>query len=263
MESKKWSKVKHQVCLNKADIQKEVLEMIDFFSKKSIYDGTKTSVYYHTLIGLLNKFHIELDKLTLMENLEDFWGYALDITYLGVQLNLCHYECSETANNEFDEPMIFCDEIYTLHRVNSRLLTVEEYASRFGVDGVTVRQWIRRGKLRTAIKQGNEWRIPELTDLPFRGWRNATYYWDKELIVDSEHEYFNEYDALHIFQDESDRSKYEVRMFKRNISHQSKRFILDIKEKEKFELFCISHPDIRYLEMVTENYEADWRLKNE
>lgn len=256
MENNTWQKMKSYLCLNKADVKDKVLELIDLFYINSQTDGTKTAVYYYTLIELLKRFYSELDNLVLMETLEEFWGYDCDVTYLGVQLNLVHYYCSEEVD-ELNESSIHCDEVYTLFRVDSKLLTVEEYANRYGVEEVTVRQWIRRGKIRTAIKCGNEWRIPELTDIPPRGWRNATYYWDKELVLDCEYAYLNDYNALTIIQDEHDKSKYELTIFKRNTSLPPKRLVLDVKEKEKFELFCISNPDIHYLEMVMENYEID------
>ena len=56
------------------------------------------------------------------------------------------------------------------------LLTVEQFAARSKIEAGTVRQWIRRGKLRSAIKVGGEWRIPEITDPPTRGFSPVKYY---------------------------------------------------------------------------------------
>ena len=56
------------------------------------------------------------------------------------------------------------------------MMTVEEYASVSKTEAGTVRQWIRRGKLRNAIKIGGEWRIPEITDPPTRGFTPVRYY---------------------------------------------------------------------------------------
>lgn len=56
------------------------------------------------------------------------------------------------------------------------LLTVEQFAARSKIEAGTVRQWIRMGKLRSAIKVGGEWRIPEITDPPTRGFSPVKYY---------------------------------------------------------------------------------------
>ena len=60
---------------------------------------------------------------------------------------------------------------------------VEEYAAATNTEAVTVRQWIRRGKLRNALKIGSEWRIPEITDPPRRGYTPVSYYNKGGLIA--------------------------------------------------------------------------------
>ena len=42
------------------------------------------------------------------------------------------------------------------------MITVSEFAELHGVQSVTVRQWIRRGKLRAIKKQGRDWLIADL-----------------------------------------------------------------------------------------------------
>lgn len=46
------------------------------------------------------------------------------------------------------------DEDFTIHQTNARLLSLEEYGGVYGVAADTVRQWIRRGKIRSAVKLG-------------------------------------------------------------------------------------------------------------
>jgi len=43
----------------------------------------------------------------------------------------------------------------------NRLLTVATVGRIFSVRGFTVREWIRDGKLKGAVKINNRWRIPE------------------------------------------------------------------------------------------------------
>ena len=51
------------------------------------------------------------------------------------------------------------------------------------IEPVTVRQWIRRGKLRSATNFGGEWRIPAITDPPTRGYSPVRYYNNGRLLV--------------------------------------------------------------------------------
>ena len=60
---------------------------------------------------------------------------------------------------------------FELVTVPSALLSVEEYAAVYNVSVTTVRQWIRRGKIRSAIKNGCEWSIPELAAVSGRGYQ--------------------------------------------------------------------------------------------
>ena len=56
------------------------------------------------------------------------------------------------------------------------LLSCAEFAKRCGVEQVTVRQWIRRGKLRTAVRAGRDWRIPSTAKRPEEGFVPAVYH---------------------------------------------------------------------------------------
>ena len=47
-------------------------------------------------------------------------------------------------------------------------VTVMQYAQAHGLNPITVRQWIRRGKLPEAKKLGILWVIPEGTQIPTR-----------------------------------------------------------------------------------------------
>ena len=89
----------------------------------------------------------------LFTELEDWWAYELTLSYDGIYLFCNHYNFRGLApDNKLD---MVCDQEFILLSVKSELLTVEQYAEQYGVESVTVRQWIRRGKIRTATKYGN------------------------------------------------------------------------------------------------------------
>ncbi|MBR6451936.1 MAG: helix-turn-helix domain-containing protein, partial [Lachnospiraceae bacterium] len=134
---------------------------------------------------------------------------------------------------------------FPLLKVSAKLLNVEEFAKRYQVLPVTVRQWIRRGKLRTATKVGTEWRIPELTELPVRGYRSARYEWSEKLTsLPDTFSYINNYNSAEFTQDEKDKNLYHVDFSGDN---GDRRINCNIKGREQLELMLISDPAAVYV----------------
>ena len=106
---------------------------------------------------------------------KNWFYYDYDIKNDSITLSL--YKCN---NIEFDnDNEISSMEMqleHTIVEVKCDYLSVEQYAKQYGVTDTTVRQWIRRGKLRTAKKKGRDWVIPALADKPKRGFENVTYF---------------------------------------------------------------------------------------
>lgn len=76
-----------------------------------------------------------------------------EITAFGIELLLNRHEWTHDCGNGYD-----CQrwKELTLLQIPVKMLTTGEFAQLRGVEDVTVRQWIRRGKIRTAVKYGNE-----------------------------------------------------------------------------------------------------------
>lgn len=144
------------------------------------------------------------------------------------------------------------DAVYKLISINPNSFSVNEYAQFYKVEQGTVRQWIRRGKIRTAYKEGSEWKIPELTPPPSRGYEGAQYKWIKGVDnLPEEYDYLKNYVIATFYQDIADKSKYYVLFVSRetfigNTVKNNKELLLDAKEREKLELFMIGHPQIKY-----------------
>lgn len=78
-----------------------------------------------------------------------------------------------------------------------------------GIEPVTVRQWIRRGKLRHAKKNGRDWLIPDTEDKPQRGFSPVQYLVEKEVQIDSdEFPLLSACDSISIFQSQDNKSKF-------------------------------------------------------
>jgi hypothetical protein len=86
---------------------------------------------------------------------------------------------------------------------------VEQYAAMHEVEPVTVRQWIRRGKLRHAKKNGRDWLIPDTEDKPRRGFTSVQYIVEKEAQIESdEFPLLSLCESIFILQDENNKTKF-------------------------------------------------------
>jgi len=157
--------------------RREIIESFDDFvihhkneNNKDAYSTTKRKV----LLSLCGKFYQLLIQKYIPNLTEDWLYYKYSVIEDSIKLTL--YKCEEIEFNENNEvESLVSDEEYTLIEVKCDYLTVEQYAILHEVTDTTVRQWIRRGKLRTAKKEGNSWLIPTLADKPTRGFESATY----------------------------------------------------------------------------------------
>lgn len=135
--------------------------------------------FYGILDDLLQEFSRKIQySLVLPEPLHDWWCYSYSITVYGIKLNLCYIDwCGTSTGFAFNDYQKF-----TLLNIPAKMLSVEEYAKKYGVESVTVRQWIRRAKLRSARKVASEWRIPELTSVRLeRNYESFVYSWPSKL----------------------------------------------------------------------------------
>lgn len=132
-----------------------------------------TLQYYNALLVLLDKVIIEISSRNIFDAPKG-WFYSFEVTNKSASLYIRHV--SSIQEDEDVNVVLDIDEKFKLINYPVELLTVEQFAARSKIEAVTVRQWIRRGKLRNAIKVGGEWRIPEISDPPTRGFTSVRYY---------------------------------------------------------------------------------------
>ena len=188
------------------------------YQAEAISDDRKHSpAFYEHLDSLLARFEKEVSETTLPEPLNDWWNFSYRITTSGIQLFLNFYSWSSystTYEVERTDKFVLID-------VSSKLLTVAEYAQIYGVDQVTVRQWIRRAKIRDAVKAGREWRIPELAEMPTeKGYTPCQYVWSEELRnLPEGYDFLNEFKSLSeylllgFWQDEDNKNTFYLSLF--------------------------------------------------
>lgn len=228
--------------------------------KKSETDNHHSAAFYHIYKDLLDKFEQEIRNTVLFVHLEDCWYYELSISYSGAQLSLLH--ANQGRIGDKGNVVVTEDQHFRLVTVRTRLLTVEDYANTYGVNAGTVRQWIRRGKIRSAVKIGNEWRIPELTDMPVRGYQSGVYIWTEYLRnLPKEYEFLRKYRAVLFNQDSTNKNMFRITFVAQGVK--SKDIFCDTQEREKIELFMISHPQIKYFGLPEDGLNISISCKGE
>ena len=210
-------------------------------------DKKHSAAFYYAYTKLLTRFYKKIEDTVLFKQLEDFWHYTIGVSSGGAVLSLCYLPNYKVNEEKGTITLYGAGQELPIIQVRGRYLSVEEYATEYDVGAGTVRQWIRRGKIRTAIKAGKEWIIPELTELPGRGYQSASYMYNGVLSdLPEEYGFLKGYTVVMINQDLEDRQKFNV-----TIAAGGKapvHMVMDAKEREKLELFLIAHPEVRYIE---------------
>lgn len=116
--------------------------------------------------------------------LELWWYYEYQFLGDSMELNLCH--ANEIKVEDDDISSMISTVEHTLIKVECDYFNVEQYAALHNVKPVTVRQWIRRGKLRHAKKNGRDWLIPNTEDKPSRGYESVQYIVARDFHIGSE-----------------------------------------------------------------------------
>lgn len=250
---------------NKDQLLKHIEETRAKYQAEAV-SGKKehTAAFYETLDRLLEKFRFKVRCTKLPDPLNDWWSYSYEITDRGINLLMNFFKWTHDYGSSYD-----CSrqEAFVLLEVPARLLTVSEYAKTYGVEAVTVRQWIRRARIRSVIKAGREWRIPELTEAPReRGYCPCEYRWSEDLTdLPEKYSFLSSFTGIRISQDNKVKNRFHVEFRSdrymwildddKTVRILSKYpdlsvtedgvLILTAKEREEMELYLIGNPLIR------------------
>lgn len=234
--------------LSKIDIISTISAIRLDLEKFICYEGEiHNEAYCQTLDRMYRELYDKVANSHLFDAPQGYWHYVIRQNCEGIFLVL-----EDVEGDVFDNLEYVYDEIndeYIMFKADARMLTIEEYAALYGVETVTVRQWIRRGKIRTAVKAGNEWRISELSEIPNlkRGYKEAKYFWEEPIDPLPENfEFINDFDLLTIMSDKEDKNKY-VLLFTNYYSPEEKKVVCSIQERERLELIMITNPKVKYL----------------
>ena len=230
----------------KEDILLELRWLKIHYKNMAVTDKEHSAYFYKMLDVMLDRTVKRVKDTHFFRELEDWWCYGIEISSAGITIILQLYGDEEFDENGEFEPC-FVEEEFELIHVESRMLTVDEYAKQYGVDQGTVRQWIRRGKIRSAEKHGSEWRIPELTEPNHRGYRFGQFKITGHIDnLPEEYVFINDCEYVNFSQCDEDKKKYRISFS--GAEHEA--ILCTAKEREKIELVLIASPDAKYISDV-------------
>lgn len=180
-------------------------------------------------------------KATMPEKLDNYWYYTAAIDENKAYVALAHAdECD--LNSQGEIKYLSSDAMYEIISTPVPDVSSAEFAELVGVKEVTIRQWIRRGKLTSGYKMGNQWRIPVVAVINDYGVAGQSEYEWKTYLgnLPEEFEYLNDYSSVVIWQNSNRTGKYSVEFY----GNEAKCIEMDVKEKEKLEVFLVAHPNI-------------------
>lgn len=189
-------------------------------------------------LKLCKKFLNKLEEVNLPQLTDDWWCYTYLLKNDSIDLALTLCTDLEVEDDEVSSAT-FSDE-YILLSVKCDYMSVSEFAKLYNVSDITVRQWIRRGKIRSAKKQGRDWTIPNIADKPKRGFQDVIYMW-QELTPEIENKYpfLKGYNSMFILQNKEDKGLYDLILSGYKTHIKEKIQISNIK-REQLELELIS-----------------------
>ena len=247
-------RLSERLMVTKRDVQWELDYRLNTLYEFAGNDSWHSGKYYALLKDQIRNFKRKLELTVLPRTLEDWWRYTYELSHKGVRLYVEHINTIwiNEDTGELDEETV--DQVFPLISYDARMLTVDEYAKLYDVEPVTVRQWIRRGKIREAEKAGKEWRISELTDVPRRTrYEPATYKWISRLKdVPDEFSFLSNYTNIDIRKrelnvtEEAPEITYIAFLSSRAERGDGVTIRLTDEARDRLETYLIANPDVLF-----------------
>ncbi len=223
----------------------ELLYSLAGYREHCLCDGRKDAEWSEekivAIVSLIDKL-ITLVEKSKLPDLDDWWYYNYRFDGFDLVLELCH---CESFNDSDWEPEMTTDEIFVLLSVPSKMLSILEFAQKYHVQPLTVRQWIRRGKLRAVKKEGQNWYISELADKPSRKYEAVTYMWDETILsLSQQFPYLVDYNYVYMKQDTINKNNYNLFLGAQGTENR-KTICLTKNDREKLELALLSNANVK------------------
>ena len=238
------------VSRTKEEIIREFKDYYNFIKTDEEEIESMTQVYRESLFKLCDKFIEEINKIKIPELTDPWWFYSFTLRHDKIVLELSY--CNDLEVDE-DEPESLSSmestAEFVLLEVSCNYLTVSEYAKLHSVSEVTVRQWIRRGKIRSAKKEGKNWLIPEIEERPERGFTSVSYFFKEDIPMEltQKYDFLNGAVSIFITQNKEDSELFNIYVRHKN-SKENSLITVSNKKRQIIELDLISSGRIEYEE---------------
>ena len=249
------SNEEHRVITTKEEIVKEIEKKVESIRSGEGDEGRKTVKSHMAFLVFSEGFLERVKEVHLPEIVTEGWELGFYIT----ENSACLYLQLIESDNEGNGYSIL--ETFDLVTMETKMLTVEDYAHMHDVSVVTVRQWIRRGKIRKARKFGSEWRIPEFVEPASGKYQDVIFVWGSNKLTNlpPEYEYLNEYREIAITQADSDTYKAAL---SNHASSKYRLIRLNTREREKLELWLIGNPFVKSIDGSLDFESFEKKYKN-
>ena len=220
--------------------KEQILRAVD----KKVYeiaaaDEPEEAEYRKMLTEELGRFRKSVEDRIVFALSDGEWRYAIIVRGSGIFLVLEHVSPKELGIREEEK----VDEQYEMISSKAQLFNVEDYARLHDISHVAAVTRIRRGKIRSAVKVGKEWRIPALAEPVERGYKRAVYAWRGRLSgLPNTYKVIEDYQRAEFFQDEEDLTLYHVKLTGEGI--EPLEFVCDREKRSRIEQVLIGHPDV-------------------
>ena len=221
--------------------KEQILEAVDnkMLEISSSEDAPEKAEYRKILSQELEHFRKSVEERIIYNLADAEWRYAVIVRGSGIYLILEHVLPKELGIREEEKT----DEQYEMISCKAKLLDVETYAGIHNISHVAAVTRIRRGKIRSAVKVGKQWRIPALAEPVERGYRSAVYGWHNRLSgLPDMYKIIEDYQRVEFFQDEKTLCFYHVKMTGDGI--EPLEFVCKREKRARLEQMLIGHPDV-------------------
>jgi hypothetical protein len=234
----------------KKEILYSISEYISHCKKNGVKEENWSSEKISTVIRMCEELYAKIKSCNLPK-LNNWWYYNYHFTNYEIVLEMCH--CSEVS---YDSDGYDCestiDEIFPLITIPCGMLSVSDFAKRFGTTARTVLRWIKKGKIRSVKKYRNNWMIAELADKPSRKYHPVIYEWSSPIPqLQISFDFLDDYTRVYITQNEIEKGTYNV--FLGFLESDNRKLItLNSMEREKFEFALLSLQEVN----IEENFNS-------
>ena len=205
----------------------------------SSVDEPEKAEYRKLLSQELEHFRKSVEERIILNLVEADWRYVIIVRGSGIYLILEHVLPKKLGIQEEEK----IDEQYEMISCKAKLLNVETYAEIHNISHVAAVTRIRRGKIRSAVKVGKQWRIPALAEPVERGYRSAVYGWHNRLSgLPDMYKIIEDYQRVEFFQDEKTLHFYHVKMTGDGV--EPLEFVCNREKRSRLEQMLIGHPDV-------------------